>query len=164
VFIGATARKEILVRSGLFDPSILGSEEFDLWIRVLRNNGRIVYHRRVLANYRLSLTQQSNDKFEFFQRSFRMFEKHLHMPDISAAERGWFEDALRKQTARFNLLSGKKALYEGDFAEALDRLTQANGTLSSLKLRLAVLGLRIAPALIQKLVRSRYPTEHAFLH
>jgi len=163
VFIGATSRKEILIRSGLFDPEILGSEDFDLWIRVLRNKGRIVYHRQPLANYRISSTHQSSDKFEAIRRSIRMLDKHLGLADLSSAERGWFEAAHRKQKGWLDLFSGKQALYQGNFSEAVERLSSASESFDSLKLRLAVLGLRLAPGLIRHLVHKRYPNEYAFL-
>ena len=163
VYIGATARKEILIRSGLFDPEVLGSEDMDLWIRILRNKGRIVYHRQPLANYRISLTHQSSDKFEALRRSIRMLDKHLALADLSSAERAWFEASHRKQTASLDLLIGKRALYAGNFAEAVAHLSKASKSLDSRKLRLALLGLRIAPGLIRQMVHKRYPEEHAFL-
>jgi len=163
VFIGATSRKEVLIRSGLFDPEKLGSEDLDLWIRVLRNKGRIVYHRQLLANYRISLTHQSSDRFEAIRRSIRMLDKHLAMADLSSAERGWFEAAHRKQSGWLDLYMGKRALYQGNFAEATERLGRASESFSSWKLRLAVIGLRLTPGLIRQLVRKRYPDEYAFL-
>ncbi len=53
VFISVTARRESLIRAGLFDPQIGGGEDWDLWLRVLRTGGRITYHRRAVACYRV---------------------------------------------------------------------------------------------------------------
>src|SRR5580704_10435194 len=34
LFVGVTARRESLIRAGLFDPRIRGGEDWDLWLRV----------------------------------------------------------------------------------------------------------------------------------
>ena len=38
------ARRETLVRAGLFDESLRSVEDFDLWLRVIKQGGRIDYH------------------------------------------------------------------------------------------------------------------------
>jgi glycosyltransferase involved in cell wall biosynthesis len=47
-----TARRESFLRAGLFDESLRSSEDFDLWLRIAKQGGRIAYHRHVLAGYR----------------------------------------------------------------------------------------------------------------
>ena len=48
-----TARRETLLRVGLYDEDLESAEDFELWLRVLKSGGRIVYNDRVLAYYRI---------------------------------------------------------------------------------------------------------------
>src|SRR5947209_14193557 len=48
----AVVRREIVIRAGLFDTKLRGSEDFNLWLRVLKIGGRIMYHRKPIYRYR----------------------------------------------------------------------------------------------------------------
>jgi hypothetical protein len=106
----------------------------------------------------------SDDKLDLLNNGLSVYEKHLRLPDISAEERVWLETAIGKQHATIDFVKGKKALYAGNYAEALERLSRASKVLGTTKLRLAVLALRLMPRLTRRYIRYRYPTEYAFLH
>ena len=59
VMCSVTARRGALLRTGLFDEALRCSEDFDLWLRVLKSGGRIAYNRRVLARYRRRATSHT---------------------------------------------------------------------------------------------------------
>src|ERR1044072_8246586 len=46
------ARRATIMRAGLFDEALRSVWDFDLCLRVVKQGGRIVYHRQVLARYR----------------------------------------------------------------------------------------------------------------
>jgi glycosyltransferase involved in cell wall biosynthesis len=52
VVYSALIRKEVILRAGNFDPELRVSEDFDLWIRILKSGGRIAYHQTPLLHYR----------------------------------------------------------------------------------------------------------------
>ena len=52
VHCATVARREALVRVGLFDELFRRSENFELWLRLAKLGGRIGYQRRVLSRYR----------------------------------------------------------------------------------------------------------------
>jgi glycosyltransferase involved in cell wall biosynthesis len=162
--ISVTARREILLRAGLFDPAILGGEDLDLWIRVARAGGRIAYHRQPLFRYRLRVSSLSDDKLDLLIKGLIVYEKHLKLPGIAAEERVWLETAIRKQHATIDFVKGKKALYAGNYDEARKRLSHATKVLRTPKLLVAVLALRMMPRLVHKYILRRYPTEYAFIH
>ena len=165
VFLSSvTARRETLLRAGLFDPDVRGGEDLDLWMRVVRAGGKIVYHRQPLMRYRLRVNSMSDDKLDLLNNGLTVYQKHLKIPGISAEERGWIETAIGKQHATIDFVKGKKALYAGNYAEARERLSRADKVLKMPKLRVAVLALRLTPRLLYKYIRRRYPTEYAFLH
>ncbi|HEV2124172.1 MAG TPA: glycosyltransferase, partial [Chloroflexota bacterium] len=58
------ARRASLVSAGLFDESLCGPEDLELWLRLLHRGGNIAYQERILGLYRLhplSLTSQHGD-------------------------------------------------------------------------------------------------------
>ena len=52
VYYSVTARREVILRAGMYDEALGSGEDLELWLRVLQQGGRITYHRRVLAHYR----------------------------------------------------------------------------------------------------------------
>jgi glycosyltransferase involved in cell wall biosynthesis len=162
--ISVTARRQALIAAGLFDPDIRGGEDLDLWIRVARTGGKIVYHRQPLIRYRLRLNSMSDDKLDLLNNGLAVYKKHLAIPGISDEEREWLSTAIEKQHATIDFVEGKKALYGGKYAEALSRLSRAANVLRTPKLRAAVVAVRFAPRLLRRYIHHRYPTEYSFLH
>ncbi|HLW76095.1 MAG TPA: glycosyltransferase family A protein, partial [Bryobacteraceae bacterium] len=87
VFISVTARRESLLRAGLFDPQIRGGEDWDLWMRVIRTGGKIAYDRRVLAGYRHRVGSMSADKLDLLRNGLAVCQKYLKFPDLTPGER-----------------------------------------------------------------------------
>jgi glycosyltransferase involved in cell wall biosynthesis len=164
IFISVTARRESLIRAGLFDPMIRGGEDWDLWVRVMRTGGKIAYDRRPLARYRLREGSMSADKLDLLRNGLSVCQKYLSMADLTAEERVWWERCAATYRANTDLVRGKQALYAKRRKEAIELLTRANGVLKNRQVRAAILALRVAPALVYSYVHRRYPTEYAYLH
>jgi glycosyltransferase involved in cell wall biosynthesis len=164
VFIGVTARRESLIRAGLFDPQVRGGEDWDVWIRVLRSGGTIAYHRQPLARYRLRSGSMSSDKLDLLRNGLAVCDKYLNLPDLSAEERGWWKAAARTYRSNADLVLGKQALYAGRRKEAIDLLSRANQDLRDSRVGMAILALRLVPRLLFFYVRQRYPSEYSYLH
>ena len=49
VMVSVLARRDAVVDAGMFDESLRSSEDFDLWLRIVRAGGQIGYHRRPLG-------------------------------------------------------------------------------------------------------------------
>ena len=164
VFIGVTARRESLIRAGLFDTQIRGGEDWDLWMRVFRTGGKIVPHRHVLAGYRIRNNSMSADVLDLIRNSLSVCHKHLNLPGLSEQERGWFRACEEKYHANRNLFLGKQALYGRRTAEAIDLLSKANKVLKQRRISVAILALRLAPNLLFSYIHRKYPTEYIYLH
>lgn len=164
IYVGVTARRESLMQAGLFDPEVMGGEDWDLWMRLLRTGGRIWYSGRCLARYRQHQGMQSSRKLTTLRNHAGVFEKHLRLPGLSVEEQGWFESGLRKIRADMDLFTGKQALYAGRRAEAITLLSRANVVLRQRPIKLAILALRVAPGLLFSYIRRKYPTEYIYLH
>src|SRR6185503_16342872 len=61
VMTSVTARMKAIRDVGAFDESIRSCEDFDLWLRIVKNGGRIVYHRQRLVLYRRHEGSLSSD-------------------------------------------------------------------------------------------------------
>jgi glycosyltransferase involved in cell wall biosynthesis len=164
IFISVTARRESLIRAGLFDPLMRGGEDWDLWVRVLRTGGKIASDRRPLARYRQRKGSMSADKLDLLRNGLSVCEKYLGMPDLTSEERGWWEACAQSYRANTDLVRGKQALYARRRGEAIELLTRANHVLRDRRVAAGILALRLAPALVYSYVHRRYPTEYAYLH
>lgn len=164
VLYGATARRETVMRAGLFDVEFRGSEDFDLWLRVARMGSKIACIGEPLIHYRLRQSSLSDDRVAIRECSIRVCEKLLKAADLSKEDEEAIHETLRVRRAGLDFVLGRKALYAGDTDEALERLRRANQFLDNRKLRAAVLLLRVCPWLLFRLVHFKYRTEHEFLH
>ncbi len=164
VIVGVTARRDVLMRAGLFDTSLPSAEDFDLWIRLTRMGARIACHERCLIRYRSRHGSLSRDRMELAQSVLRVYDKLLRLPDLTEEERMVVEKARRRHEAELNVYLGKRALYTGDNETAFDKLARANRVMRRRKLSLLLFALRFAPSVLQHYIRRRYPTELSFIH
>ncbi|HXG66240.1 MAG TPA: glycosyltransferase family A protein [Blastocatellia bacterium] len=155
VWVGVTARREAIIRAGMFDESLRSSEDFDLWLRVVKQGGRIAYHRQVLARYRQRPGSLSSDAVWMCHHILRVLEKAGRCLDLTPDER----DLLERQQAHFRAIKrlheGKRAFERRDAKGAIEALTEANAFLHKPKLKLALLALRFAPGLLLGVYKLR---------
>ena len=77
-----TARRETILRAGLLDEALRSSEDFDLWLRIVKQGGRIAYHRRELARYRSRRGSLSADPVWMCQHILKVFDKAARTLEI----------------------------------------------------------------------------------
>lgn len=150
------ARKEALIRAGLYDSALVSAEDTDLWLRVAKAGGRIVYNARPLIRYRCRAGSQSNDPVRNLEHFIRVLEKLMKRDDLAAEEREAVAGRLAKKQAQLHFETGRKALYHGDTDTAVKHLAMANRYFRQPKAAVVVGLLRIAPRLAYWLTRFRY--------
>lgn len=143
-----TARMSAIREAGMFDENLRTCEDFDLWLRIAKNVGRIVYHRRVLALYRRRQGSLSSDRVWMIRNLLTVFEKCARTPDLSPAEKKTLNAEIVENRARLSLLEGKRALSAGGASAALVHFKEANEHLRSPKLVLVIFLLRTLPRLV----------------
>jgi glycosyltransferase involved in cell wall biosynthesis len=148
VWIGVTARRETVLRAGMFDESLRSVEDFDLWLRILKNGGRIVTHRRVLAHYRKRRGSLSSDPVWMCGHILRVLEKLDATLELTFPERKALMRQQRRITAMKRLYEGKKALFSGQVDKAIEGLTDANTYFNSRKIALTLRLIKLSPGLI----------------
>lgn len=159
-----TARRELILRAGLFDPTLRAAEDLHLWLRLAHMGTRFIRTDRPLIRYRARPGSLSNDPTRIGSDVLKVYKNLSDTLDLNATDRACLEDAIRREEATLDFYLGKKALYAGRNREARERLVRANRVLRSRKVTFSLLALRIAPGLFHKLVRWRSPTEYMFLH
>jgi glycosyltransferase involved in cell wall biosynthesis len=139
------ARRETMMQAGLFDESLRSSEDFDMWLRILKAGGRIAYLRQPLMRYRRHRASLSADPVWMCKHILQVLEKAGRTLDLNAAERDAIERQQHRYGAELNFNEGKRAFFRGDTKAAIESLTKANALSPNRKTALALRLLRLAP-------------------
>ena len=142
------ARKETLVRAGMFDESLRSVEDFDLWLRVIKAGGRIAYHRDVLARYRRRSGSLTADPIWLSEHILEVLRKVRQREDLTPSERATVENQYEHFHALLRLHEGKRAFFSGDTEAAITGLTEANRFFRNRKTAFTLMMLRVAPRLL----------------
>lgn len=152
---GVVARREALLEVGLFDERFIHGEDFDLWVRLLKNGARMAFQPRVLLNRRLHGDSLSADALNHSEKAILVLDKFQGRSDLTAAERAAVERRIKSLQAEVELERGKRAVASGDFGAAVRALSAANDFYRSWKLKIVGLLLRLWPSLIARAHEAR---------
>jgi glycosyltransferase involved in cell wall biosynthesis len=155
---GVIARRVALIEAGLFNESLRNAQDFELWARMARRGLRASYQRKVLLQYRCREGSLSGDAMNRLARERRVFQHIADTYDLTPAECAELSRTMNLQLAAVALAEGKSRLAGGSFDEARVSFERAHSLLGGWKLRGAVLMLRVAPRLLQKLSQRRLRT------
>jgi glycosyltransferase involved in cell wall biosynthesis len=150
-----TARMSAIREAGMFDESIRSCEDFDLWVRIMKSGGRIVYHRRPLVLYRRHEGSLSSDRVWMTRNLLAVFEKCAATFELTTSERKVLNEQISDQRAMLNLFEGKRSLMAGKTSDALASFAQANQHLRRPKLRAVIFLLRYVPFLVRWVFAAR---------
>ncbi|HEV2881253.1 MAG TPA: glycosyltransferase family A protein [Pyrinomonadaceae bacterium] len=149
------ARRELLERAGLFDEGLRSSEDFDLWLRVLKAGGRVAYLRQPLLRYRRHRASLSADPAWMCRHILRVMEKAERTLTLTDAEVAALRRQQRRYEGELHFNEGKRAFFAGDTETAIASLSKANALLSSRKLAFALRLLRLAPGALLRAYHLR---------
>lgn len=155
VMICSTIRRDAIIQAGMFDESLRSSEDFDLWLRVLKNGGRIAYHRKSLARYRRRPDSLSANPFGMRESITRALDKAERTLELSQRERDAVQWLRAVLSANVSVVEGKLALMDGDTQTALERFRTANAVLKRKKLAIVTTLLGWFPGLVRLLFMAR---------
>ena len=153
------ARRATLLRVGLFDESIRRGHDFELWCRMTLHGAALEYHREVLAEHRARLSGLTGDTLSELQRPVDVLTRFGRREDLPPEARLALRLCLKRSIDAIEVEMGKQRLIEGNFPAARFHLSAARRP--PFKVRLARLGLRVAPALVRRLYTAlRRPQAH----
>jgi glycosyltransferase involved in cell wall biosynthesis len=152
---GVMFRRAAVERVGLYDQDIRHAEDFDLWLRLVKSGGRIIYHRCAIYHLRSRQHSLSKQTLEMCMSVLRILEKNEKMFLLTAEERTAVDKARQRITAELQLERGKRAFFEGNGATAIRDITAANQYLQRWKLRLVLLFMKTMPWVLRGMARIR---------
>jgi len=144
------AVRQAILSVGGFDEGITRCEDFDLWLRVSFEGGRITYHPDPEVYHRMHDVSLSSDGLAMIKDRVRVYNKATTLP-ISREQRRIIRRMITKSESDGYTDQLKAALDREDYNAALASATRANEVERSWKLRMSILGLRTAPRLFRKL-------------
>ena len=151
-------RRAALVRVGLFDESIRRGHDFELWLRMTMHGATLEYHREVLAERRARLSGLTGDTLSELQRPVGLLTRFGRREDLPGDARLALRLCLKRSIDAIEVEMGKRRLIEGNFPAARHHLCAARRP--PFKVRLARLGLLVAPALVRRLYTALRPQAH----
>jgi len=138
---------------GLFDEAIRRGQDYDLWLRLAPAGVSMCYQRVVLTERRVRATGLSGDSTAEFERAIRILD---HFGRTQPAEvRTIVRARLNTLMDRLEIEHAKRRLRDANFAAARYHLSATKRR--SLKWRLALLGLQIAPRLMRRAYLAAQP-------
>lgn len=143
-----TARMRAIREVGMFDESLRSCEDFDLWLRIAKGGGHIIYHRRALVLYRRHEGSLSSDRVWMVRNLLAVLEKCKKTFNLTPAEVEILNEEITSNRAMLRLFEGKRALTADGASVALDHFKKANEHLRSPKLALIILLLQHLPRLV----------------
>jgi len=145
VMVSVVARRSTLIAAGLFDEQLRSVEDFDLWLRVIKQGGRIGYHRDVLVRYRRHAASLSADPVWMCEHVLKVLDKAGKTLPLTASEKTLLDSQRSRFHAMLLLQEGKRAFFKGEPDIAIGKLTEANQVFKSRKIAAAVWLLRRVP-------------------
>ena len=145
---GVLARRDLILKAGLFDERFVHGEDFDLWLRMLKIGARMGFQPRVLLNRRLHTGSLSYDALTHSEKALMVLEKFRSRTDLSDAERTAVEWRLKSLQREVALERAKRGLMRREFEAAARALKDASDFYPSWKLRIVRLLLRLCPTLL----------------
>jgi glycosyltransferase involved in cell wall biosynthesis len=155
VFVSVLARREALLRVGLFDSALRSVEDFDLWMRLLASGARIGYHRRVLVRHRKRRDSLSANPIWMAERVIHVLDKLTARPDLAPDDRAAVVERRAYFRAMLDLAEGKHAFFRLETDAALEHLERANEFFKSRRLRVVCALMRTFPRALLQVYRLR---------
>lgn len=154
VFICATIRREAILAIGGFDSSLKSVEDLDVWLRLLEAGWELAYVPEPLARYRRRPGQMSSNNLVMHQSAMTVFERAVQRlagrPEQAAAA-----EMVQQSIRLLEIEKGIRKIRDGAVGDGIVLLHQADVHKHSLRWRLALALMRVAPSLARPLMRFR---------
>lgn len=154
VFICTTIRRTAIDAIGGFDAGLKSAEDLDLWLRLLEAGWDLAYVPRPLASYRRRPGQMSSNSIVMNQSEMMVFE-HARQRLEGRPEQAVAAEMYARTAKMLEAELGIGRVKAGATGEGVNMLRAAEVHKRSLRWRIAMLLIRIAPGLAGPLIRLR---------
>jgi hypothetical protein len=156
---GTMARKDVILKAGMFETERVRAHDFHLWLRIAKTGARIGYQRKQLLKYRVHLDSLSGDAISRVERERDAFERVRNTIDLDEVQTQIVEKRIVGLEADLAVEQGKSYLLSRDFDSAALAFRVANRYRRSLKLTGITWLARVAPETLLKYYRSHRAEE-----
>jgi teichuronic acid biosynthesis glycosyltransferase TuaG len=162
---GTLIKRSIFLENNGFDSKVLRSEDFHLWMRLLFNNVKIGYLRKVLFKFRITPTSGSGDSIQRIVRSKKTWQVLQNELDFTSAETKIIEKHLSNTEMEILRATGKYHIGKKEWKDArrcfIDSLKFSKK--GFFRLLIVIVGLSICPNLLFKTFASLRSNELEYL-
>lgn len=145
IIYSALIRREAILRAGNFDPKFRTSEDFDLWMRMLKTGARVRYHREPLVHYRLRHESLTSGAIAVHEWLLQVLDKLETVLDLTMEERAALLDRRANVQVELELARGKEAIRQGQWRDARWHLELYKNFRPGTKISAALAILRYCP-------------------
>jgi glycosyltransferase involved in cell wall biosynthesis len=154
---GVVARRQPIIDIGLFDKELRRAQDFDLWLRLACAGHQLSFQRKPLLKYRCRPNSLSGGVINSHRRELRIFDKIEQSYDLSPEQRTEVAEIIRKRRALLQFELGKLYAARGEINHARESFAEANRLQPTLKGRVALSLISLAPQAVRAICARRYP-------
>lgn len=141
----AVVRREIVTKAGMFDTRLRGSEDFNLWLRILKAGGRIVHQHKPLYRYRKREGSATSDPVWMNERILESLQRAEETIPMSREEHAGVERHRHKVKTELALARGKAAFGKRDWIGAIGHYVEAQQLTPNRKVQAILFLLKLCP-------------------
>lgn len=162
---GTVCKTDKIIASGGFDENkvIAGAEDFDLWVRLLKNGCRADYQQEILLKYRIVVGSLSGGNVARANRTLNALLYVKEKNSFTGEAKKICDFGIERAKAQLELEKGKSCLVSKDFRQAETHFRNANVYHRKPKYSLAILLLKIKPELVLKIFKEKRGGEFSFI-
>jgi glycosyltransferase involved in cell wall biosynthesis len=141
------ARRKAIMGAGMFDEGLRRGQEFDLWLRLALKGATLEYQPIVLAERRARTDELSAGAVAELEHALNVLDRFGRRHQLDAQTRTALRVRTMRLVDRLEIEQAKQRILEGNFAAAQYHLAAARER--PLRMRAAILAMRIAPRLVR---------------
>jgi glycosyltransferase involved in cell wall biosynthesis len=149
------ARKDAIVRVGLFNESLRRGQDFELWFRLAKEGFRFACHSETLANHRIVESGLSGGTISKLRRTLSVLEAIEARYELTPGENDALQFNKRRTLRELALENGKEKLLNRDFDGARKAFGEARKLRTGWKVVLVAVGLVVAPGILCGIYQRR---------
>jgi glycosyltransferase involved in cell wall biosynthesis len=149
------ARKDAIVRVGLFNESLRRGQDFELWFRLAKAGMRFACHSETLANHRVVESGLSGGTVSKLRRTLMVLDSIEGRFELTPGEKEALQFNKNRALRELALEDGKERLLNRDIDGARKAFGEARRLRTGWKVALVVAALIIAPKILCGIYQRR---------
>jgi glycosyltransferase involved in cell wall biosynthesis len=155
IFISSIFKREIVDTVGVFDTSLKGSEDLDLWMRICQGGFRFSFTTEVLAKYRKRSDSLSSGSESFYRNVIAAITKLKSTTKLTQRELELADQFIKEREVEDFDQRFRRKFAERNFQAAASDLREIIARQPSTKLRLVSFAMNLFPEILFKVANLK---------